>query len=94
MYALIKKLYGKDLEDGFEATAFDNYKKSQPQFKTLKSTLTFNGDKTLFTPVPQETVPNGWFSLTMTDQNSIGLHRHGHNAAPPCKKAFSTRFFW
>jgi len=32
------------------AGSFDDYKKSIPQFKLLKSTLTFSGDKTLFTP--------------------------------------------
>jgi GLPGLI family protein len=70
MYALITKLYGKDME-GFQQTAFDNYKKTQPQFKILKSTLTFSGSQTVFTPIAQETVASGWFNLPMTDQNSI-----------------------
>ncbi|MBL4678183.1 MAG: GLPGLI family protein [Mucilaginibacter sp.] len=61
MYAIIKKRMGDD-EGGFGAQAFENYKKTQPQFKSLKSTLTFTGNKTLFTPIePTETV-NGWFS--------------------------------
>lgn len=68
-YALIKKLYGSDM-DGFMQQAFDNYKKTQPQFKVLKSTLTFADNKTLFTPIPPETTGNSFFSLPMTDQNS------------------------
>jgi GLPGLI family protein len=70
MFTLIKKLYGKDM-DGVDEQAFEQYKKTQPQFKVLKSTLTFNDDKTLFTPIAAETVSSGWFSLSMTDQNSI-----------------------
>ena len=47
-HAAIKKMMsGNDARVGF---SFDDYKKSIPQFKLLKSTLTFSGNKTLFTP--------------------------------------------
>jgi len=68
-FAIIKKLYGNDME-GFLQQAFDSYKKTQPQFRVLKSTLTFGDDKTLFTPVPPETTTGGFFNLQMTDQNN------------------------
>jgi len=68
-YALIKKLYGSDM-NGFMQQAFDNYKKTQPQFKVLKSTLTFADNRTLFTPIPPETAGNSFFGLPMTDQNN------------------------
>ena len=36
--------------------AFDNYKKNQPQFGVVKSTLVFTGNKTLFTPATTDNV--------------------------------------
>jgi len=65
-FAIIKKLYGNG--EGFMQQIIDQYKKTQPQFKTLKSTLTFGNDKTLFTPIIPETVGNNNFNLPMTDQ--------------------------
>jgi hypothetical protein len=68
MYAMIKKLYGQDM-DNFSQQALDQYKKNQPQFKVLKSTLTFNGDKTLFTPIMPETMPgNNYFNMPMVEK--------------------------
>ena len=62
MYALIKKRITKENE-GFLIPAFDNYKKNQPQFKKLKSTLTFSGNKTFYKPeAGTETSQNGFFS--------------------------------
>lgn len=61
MYAIIKKRMGND-EGSFGAQAFENYKKTQPQFKVLKSTLTFNNNKTLFTPAAPAESNNSWFS--------------------------------
>jgi GLPGLI family protein len=59
MYALFKKDINKDNES-YMQPAFEAYKKNQPQFKKLQSTLTFDGDKTLFSPVEDET-GNGAF---------------------------------
>ncbi|RFZ90208.1 GLPGLI family protein [Mucilaginibacter conchicola] len=61
MYAIIKKRLSND-EGGFATQAFENYKKTQPQFKSLKSTLTFTGNKTLFTPIEPTEAGNSWFS--------------------------------
>ena len=36
--------------NAYELLMFDQFKKTQPQFKTLKSTLSFSKDKTLFEP--------------------------------------------
>jgi len=61
MYALIKKNI-TSLNNSFYQQAYDAYKKSQPQFKTMKSTLKFSGDKTLFNPVvTKENVGGGFF---------------------------------
>lgn len=47
IYALIKKRINKNNES-YMNQAFDNYKKSNPQFKAAKSTLKFNSDKSLY----------------------------------------------
>ncbi|GGI23107.1 GLPGLI family protein [Pedobacter mendelii] len=47
MYALIKKRITKNNES-YMNQAFDNYKKSNPQFKAAKSLLKFNSDKGLY----------------------------------------------
>ena len=52
-WAAIKKEINKDNE-AFLVPALENYKKTNPQFKVLKSTLSFTGGKTLFTPVEAE----------------------------------------
>lgn len=60
MYALIKKNYSND--DSFYAQAFESYKKNQPQFKILKSTLSFSKDKSVFNPTKDKQVQsNGFF---------------------------------
>src|ERR1700733_10310042 len=53
-FAIIKRLYGDRLTDGFLSQAYEQYKKTQPQFRVLKSTLAFDNNKTLFTPLPPE----------------------------------------
>jgi GLPGLI family protein len=49
MYALTAKSLGTNT-DVFSTQALDDYKKANPQFKKLKSSLIFSKDKTLFTP--------------------------------------------
>jgi GLPGLI family protein len=62
MYAVIKKAINKDNESWY-TPAFDNYKKNQPQFKVLKSTLNFGNNKTLYAPVVDDApASNSWFS--------------------------------
>ncbi|MGZ3756908.1 MAG: GLPGLI family protein [Mucilaginibacter sp.] len=52
MYAVIKS--DIDEKDVFDNMAFDAFKKNNPQFKKLKSTLTFGDNKSLYTPVVPE----------------------------------------
>ena len=70
--AIIKKLINKDNES-YLTTAYEDYKKNQPQFKVLKSTLNFADGKTLFSPVVETEVPsNGFFNdLPATNQSNI-----------------------
>ena len=60
MYAVIAKTINKDNEAWF-TPAFDAFKKAQPQFKILKSTLSFTDNKSLFTPVEEDLVSNNSF---------------------------------
>jgi GLPGLI family protein len=50
VYALIQKNIAENNDEMFKQ-AFEEYKKNQPQFKHLKSTLTFSKNKTLFVPI-------------------------------------------
>jgi GLPGLI family protein len=62
MYAIIKKRINKDNEI-YLNEAFENFKKNKPQFKTAKSTLTFNQNKSLYQwPESNEPVDNNWLS--------------------------------
>lgn len=71
MFAIIKKSINKDNES-FLQPAFEAYKKSKPQFKVMKSTLTFSNGKTLFKPI-ESTEPNSGGFLgddATTNQNN------------------------
>lgn len=60
MYALIKKRFNKDNES-FMQQIYDIYVKNNPQFRVLKSTLTFSDNKTLFVPIEPEATRNNYF---------------------------------
>lgn len=49
VWSMIKSEINKD-DEAFLAPALDAYKKTQPQYRVLKSKLTFAGNQTLFTP--------------------------------------------
>jgi GLPGLI family protein len=69
MFALIKKQINKDNEAFFQPI-YDQYVKNQPQFKKLKSTLVFSDNKTLFTPLEDES-PSAFFGdNAMVTQNN------------------------
>jgi len=93
MFALLKKSINKDNE-GFMQQAFDAYKKNQPQFKTLKSTLTFSNDKTLFRPVEgTENVSNNFFEGNpMVEQNNITYTDLSAGSSISQKKVFEETF--
>ena len=71
MHAQIKKYINKDNEF-YYLPAFEEFKKTQAQFKVLKSTLVFSKDKTLFTPEPVDVSARTWFSdIPASTQNNI-----------------------
>jgi GLPGLI family protein len=70
MFALLKKQINKDNE-AFYQPIYDQYIKNQPQFKKLKSTLNFADNKTLFTPVSDESSSGGVFGNNpLVNQNN------------------------
>lgn len=70
MFAILKKQINKDNES-FYQPIYDQYIKNQPQFKKLKSTLTFADNKTLFTPIADESSSGNFFGNTaIVNQNN------------------------
>lgn len=91
-YAIIKKEITADNES-YVQTAFDQYKKSQPQFKILKSTLKFGNNKTLFTPIEPETpTNNNFFNIVIAEQNSTIYTDLNSGISTNQKKVFEETF--
>lgn len=74
MYATIKKQIDKDNETWMQPS-YDAYIKNNPQFKVLKSTLTFTKDRALFTPViedgPATNTGAIWSAAPTIKQNNV-----------------------
>ena len=92
MYAIFQKGITKDNES-FLTPAYEAFKKNQPQFKKLKSTLTFSDNKTLFTPADDENSIPGFFGNTaMITQNNIIFTDAGAGTFIATKKVFDEAF--
>lgn len=92
MHAQIKKYITKDNEV-FYVPAFEQYKKSQPQFRILKSTLAFSKDKTLFRPARAEETSRNWFSdIPASTQNNIIYTDLSSNTSIVQKSIFEETF--
>lgn len=71
MYGLIKQQINKNNES-YMKPMFENYQKTQPQFKSSKSTLVFAKNQTLFKPIEDNTAPaNLWGDYQISQQNNI-----------------------
>lgn len=91
MYALIQKAINKDNE-AFYSPMFDAYKKNHPQFKAMKSTLSFTDSKTLFVPA-EEDLSNEMFSWNpATHQNNTIYSDLGTSTSVSQKKVFDETF--
>jgi len=60
MFAILQKKINKN-SSSFMTTVVDAYKKTESQFKVLKSTVTFTKDKTLFKPIEDTAPPIKYF---------------------------------
>jgi len=90
-YAMIEKLINQENE-GFFRNFFDAYKKANPQFKTLKSTLIFSGDKTLFTPIEPDNAGSGFFNMPLANQNNTIYNDLGTRTTINQKAVFEATF--
>jgi GLPGLI family protein len=93
MYAVIQKVINKDNESWY-TPAFESYKKNNPQFKTLKSSLTFGSNKTLYAPIADEAAPsNSWFSdMPLAQQINTVYTDLNTNFSITNKKVFEETF--
>jgi len=92
MFAILKKEMNKDNEDWLRPF-YDAYVKNNPQFRKLKSTLTFSTDKTLFTPIEDESSPsnNFWGNVMVDQYNTIYTDVTAGNAVNQ-KKVYEETF--
>lgn len=91
MFATIKKQINKDNES-YMQQAFDQYKKTQPQFKKLKSTLYFSGNKTMFKPDAEDGSQGGFFGSAQVTQNNVIRTDLGTGTFIDQKKVFEETF--
>ncbi|UOE48629.1 GLPGLI family protein [Mucilaginibacter sp. SMC90] len=92
MWAMLQKLINKDNESWYQPM-YDQYKKSKPQFKVLKSTLKFDNNQTLFTPIEPEYTPNNFGDeLPMAIQNNTIYTDFNTGLSTSQKKVFEETF--
>jgi GLPGLI family protein len=92
MFAIIKKRINSENE-AFMQSFYEAYMKANPQFKILKSTMSFSDNKTLFVPIEPETTTNNFFGdEPMTTQNNIVYTDLATNSQISQKKVFEETF--
>ena len=92
MYAIMKKKVTPENEAWVQQFV-DAYIKANPQFKVLKSTLSFSDNKTLFVPIEPETTSNNFFGdEPMTTQNNVVYTDLATNGQISQKKVFEETF--
>ncbi len=95
VYAIITRELAIDPDnDIFGQKAFEAYKKTHPQITTLKSTLVFGNNKTLFTPAPvEEAVGNNYyFDMPMAGQPNTTYTETTTDTRISQKKVFEETF--
>jgi GLPGLI family protein len=93
MYAVIKKKINVD-KNPLGAQAFQSFKKTRPQFKKVRSTLTFGENKTLYTPLKNTEPQSNNFLADdpAADQNNIIYTDLGTSASITQKSVFEETF--
>jgi len=70
MFAIMKRQMEQN-SSSFMQQAYDSFVKNQPQFRVLKSTLIFSTDKTLYSPIAEESSSRGFFfNNPITEQSN------------------------
>lgn len=70
MFAMLKKQLDLYKDDSFLEQAYDSYRKNQPQFKKLKSTLSFSDGRSEFVPAEPEESRMFFSNNAMVNQNN------------------------
>lgn len=91
MYVIINKMFDKN-SGTYAQDPVERYKKTQPQFRTVKSILTFDDNKTLFTPIAGPVVAFTDIATPMSDQNSIRFTNLSAGSFTSQKAIFETTF--
>lgn len=76
-YAVIKKLLGKT-PMALDAEKFELYKKTQPQFKVLKSTLSYKNGKSIFVPAAADISVRPLFNIPFAEQQNAVYTDHSN----------------
>jgi GLPGLI family protein len=93
MYAIIQRELKKgDENNSFAQQAFDQFKKTQPQFKVSNSTLSFAQNKTLFVPAAPEGSTNNWFNIALASQFNTTFTDLNTNTFVTQKNVFEENF--
>lgn len=92
IYALITEQMKRYPDDAFGPKVFEDYKKNNPQFKLLKSTLSFGKDQTLFAPVGEEEMRSGWFNFASAQQNNVIYTRPNEQTMIAQKKIYEETY--
>lgn len=89
-HAIMKKLMTGE-KNSFMSEVYEQYKKNQPQFRKLHSTLLFSDHKTLFSPVPGETTGNT-IQMPFGTQDNIVYADLSSGLSTSQKKVFEETF--
>jgi len=93
VFAMIKAITDKDKEnDAVWVPALEAYKKSNPQFRVLKSTLSFRDNKTLFTPADADPAVGFMSFAPLMNQNNTIYTDFNSNTTIGQKKIFEETF--
>jgi GLPGLI family protein len=91
LHAGIKKMLKSD-KSGVLGSIMDDYKQNQPQFKILKSTLTFSDNKTLFKPEEEKEQTMGFFGSPMAAQYNLTYTDLNTNTSTTQKTVYDDLF--
>ena len=72
-YAIIKDQIKDQKDNSWIAPAFESYQKNNPQFKVVKSKLSFTPNKALFKPEEEAVMASSWFNISQAQQNNTIL---------------------
>lgn len=89
MYAIFKEQIKRYPNETYYAKYFEEYQKTNPQFKVLKSTLSFNNEQTLFKPIEETEASNSFFGNdARAQQNNIVLTNTAKGTSIAQKKVY------